>query len=832
MQSLTFMEAKLGRLCKTVRPDAIEPYPMAAQFRSHLEAVATPENLLDALRRHAAAGHCLHVGNLTNQLTDWGRRAGLADRSGLLQWIVIDVDKLEMRELPTTWDEQALADVAERVVAYLNHPALDGVSYVAQAATKLGLVPNHVSLHLFFLLAAPVRSHEAKDWLKRLNFNNDNIRRAIRLSANGFALTYPIDISCADTARLIYLAAPNFVGLTDPFANPDSRFTLVSKQRPRLDLLGDQLQISRQITNIEQTERRVKRDLRAAAGLNPGEQERIRSTNIHGQNVELLTNPNRGTLIYVSQRTTPPTREGDKPRTFLYYNLNDGDSAAYYHEAGRPELILNFKGEPAFRWADVDPESYERYCAENAILIAQADPINVFMVINQLDDRIYKVWHDHGRDAVTVVQSSREQIKDFYAEYGKVEPTFLPTWQIAFSPDNNTRVDYVDKTINQFNPTKYMKQHDNLIGNVADMLCIGANELWKTLCPNTWMLIDHVSGNASAEEQDLFINWLAFIWQRRRKAQTAWIFQGEEGTGKGTLFDKIIEPLFGVQNTTMRTNHIFNDGFDSWRAKALIIALDEFELPANNSSDAALAKLRNWITEERTAVRAMRKVAEDTPLYDNYLMFSNRHNILRIPEGDRRFNIFPRQERRLNTICDTKALYDALDDELDLFANVLHFWQVDENRAMTAHMNHAKLTARAAGFTTTDEFALALKHGDIEFFAQVFDVTPHMNALAENQMARAAVTRAILHLNETVFITTAEMTAIYNALNDGRMNAMHFGKMISRHGIEAIRANVDSRRQRGYSVTFHADTQTVESLQAYVRRQMDQQFSVIQGART
>lgn len=821
MLRLTFMAAKLGRLCKTVRPTGIEPYPNAAQFKSHLQAVGNLDQMLAALRTHAAQGHCLLVGELTTPLNDWGRRAGLANRNAPLSWLVVDVDRLSFSGLPEVWTEPALADVAEQVIAKLDHPALDGASYIAQAATKLGLAPNRASLHLFFLLEKPVRAHEAKEWLKRLNLTSDTLQQNIGLSANGFALTWPVDLSCADVGRLIYLAPPFFDGVANPFPDDSQRFVLVRKRKERLDLAEDDLRVAKRITNVEHAERRLKRDLRAAAGLNPSERERLRTVTLGGRTIELLTNPNKGAL-----------RFAHKARGYCYYNLNDGDSASYYHEEGRPDIIHNFKGEPSFRWGDVDPAGYEAYCNENAALIAKADPVNVFMVVNQHDDKIYKVWHDHEHDSVTVVQSSRDQVKDFYAEYGKVEPIFLPTWRIEFTPDSTTRVDYLDKTINQFNPTPFMRDNENRIGNVSDMLKTGAYDLWATLCPSIAMLLKHVSGDAPPEEQDLFINWLAFIFQKRRKTQTMWIFQGTEGTGKGTLFDRVLEPIFGVANTTMRTNHVFNDGFDAWRAKTLLIALDEFELPANNSSDAALAKLRNWVTEERTAVRAMRKIAEDTPLYENYIAFSNRHNILRIPEGDRRFNIFPRQEKRLNTVCNTYDLYNTIDDELGLFANVLHYWQVDDKQAMEAHTNHAKLAARAAGFTTTDEFALAMKHGEIDFFTEVFNLQPSSQHLAENQAARHAVSRAILNMGEPTFITASEMAAIYNTMNDSRMNPMHFGKMIARHGIESVRLRADGRQQRGFNLTLRADSQHVETLQAFVRRQQEgQPFSVVEGGR-
>jgi hypothetical protein len=38
-------------------------------------------------------------------------------------------------------------------------------------------------------------------------------------------------------------------------------------------------------------------------------------------------------------------------RGFVYFNLNGGDSWAYYHPIDNPTFIRNFKGEPMYRTA-------------------------------------------------------------------------------------------------------------------------------------------------------------------------------------------------------------------------------------------------------------------------------------------------------------------------------------------------------------------------------------------------------------------------------------------------------------------------------------------------
>lgn len=820
MLSLTFLQAKIGRLAKVVRPDQIEPYPMAAQFKSELQAVATAQEFHAALQHHAALGHCLHVGDLTRPLNDWGRRAGLVDRSSRAHWFVLDIDKLQTTFAhPPQWTADTLQAAARHVLEVIDAdgpPALSRTTCVAQATTKTGLQPGTLSMHLFFLLAEPTHAHQIKAWLKHLNFTNDTFLDSIHLSSNGFALCYPVDISCADHGRLVYISPPIFSGAPDPFASPEDRIVLVPNASPRFDLLAHSGTVNP--NRLTATERRKKRELREAAGYNPNETEKLRTVNLANRTVELLLNPQQGKL-----------HPAGTARGFCYYNLNDGDSGAYYHEEGRPDIIHNFKGEPAFRWADLDLEGYTAYCEEHADLIATVDPINTFVVVSRNDDRIFKVWHDHQNDTVTLVATTRPQVADFYAEYGKVEPPFLPTWVVEYAPGDNTRVDYTGKTINLFNPSQYMKNGENLIGDLADQMTVGSREIWGALCPGISFLINHMSGGAAPAEQDAFINWLAFIWQFRRKAKTAWIFQGEEGTGKGSLFHEVLQPLFGYQNAVMQQNNVLFDTFDAWRANTLLVAFDEFEIPGNSQGDRALARLRNWITDERGAVRAMHKMAADSPLFENYILFSNRHNILRIPEGDRRYNIFPRQERKLAHACDTVELYRQIAEELPLFASMLHWWKVDEALTREVRQTDAKVATREAAYTTSDEFALALKHGELDYFTQLFDVTPDIHALAEDQLARSTVHAMIQNANNPMFVSIGQLTALFNVLNGTSLKPIACGKMLSRHGLTPTRYYDNGVRLRGYEITFRATAEILHNLKALVARTANQHFQVIDG---
>lgn len=795
--NLTFLQSKVGRLAKTVQPDGILPYPLAAQFLSHHSTVENVADLATELQRHARLGHCLHVGDLSAPLTSWGRRAGLANRQSSLHWFVLDIDGLSVPFTPTRpIGAEQFADIADYVMATLGIADLYDVSYVAQASTKLGLTNDTVSMHVFFLLDGPVTPVQLKTWLKHVNVTNTTLHNNLRLSSTGHALVWPLDISCADPGRLIYVASPAFHGIDDPFAHPDARIVAVTKRHAALSA-----DVIRNTEYSERTERRIRATLRESAGLNPRENPRMKTITINGERTELLLNPARGVL-----------RPSHAARSYCYYNLNDGDSGAYYHHEARPEIIYNFKGEPAIRWQDVDPEGYEAYCKEHAETIARADPINTFMVIDRDSDQIFKVWHNHEDKLVACVASDKTKIEDFYTENGKIAPEFLHTWSIEYNPTSDYQVDYTGRTINTFRASPLMQR--GIVEVPGEPLTIASAAIVSRMCPSIWYTIDHVAGN-DRECVARFLNWLAYIVQHKNKTQTAWVFQGVEGTGKGTLYDEVLSKVLGEDNTTMRRSISLTDQFDAWRKNKLLVAFDEFQVENNTQGRALISTLRNWITEERASIRAMRREGTDTNLYENYVFFSNMHNMIPLPETDRRYNICPRQDRVLSADCDTNVLYANIRNEVAAFSSLLQCWEIDENAVRVCINNQAKQLAREASRTMPEEFTAALTSGNLDYLLQLTDAnrnnTGHEDILALDH-AQRTLREFVRHRHENRVYPIADLCNLYNVLYSQRMPVIAFAKMVSRLGLKTDRLTHNGERVRGCLLRMHRTELTQDEL--------------------
>ena len=181
--------------------------------------------------------------------------------------------------------------------------------------------------------------------------------------------------------------------------------------------------------------------------------------------------------------------------------------------------------------------------------------------------------------------------------------------------------------------------------NVPTLTYGTAVEFVETV-PNISNLIKHILGDGVTEFEH-FINWLAYIYQKKSKTMTAWIFTGVPGTGKGLFVHKVLKTLFCEQQAPMRSLEHIEEHFNLYMRTALFLVVDEFRMASSGSVGKMADKLKHQITEPNLTIRAMRTNQIELPSYCNFLFLTNRADAVKIEEGDRRYNVGPRQEQRL-----------------------------------------------------------------------------------------------------------------------------------------------------------------------------------------
>lgn len=804
MPLITFLRPSGTRkFCKRFLKDKTEPYPPISAVSSHtVDHPLTETGLhqrIAAYRNASEAGESILKGNLTKELRNESR-AGHTKKDELTHSVWLDIDGITV---PNSIDlENCDSDVVAEACEYaltLLPACFQNVSYIGHASSSFGVKKGEVSLHLEFLLATPIAPRALKNVLFGLNFLNEELADQLTLTATGTALHYIVDPCLADNARMITIAAPEFVDTKNPFIADRDRFTLVKKIHPLLDLSSVLTACSPEY--IANQQKKIIKHLRSVAGL-PAKKERTVPLGFQGNQIRVCANPDQAIMEYAWHSDE-----------FVYYNIHRGahrgDSSAYYVRLDNPEIVFNFKNEPFFRFKDVDEDAYnehlERFVNTSDLSETRFQPM-VFrdfktdLQYNALIDRQKNVIHEYA------VTARRQSLEEFMLQHGEIMPDLLETMDFEFRPDDPRTLD-LNATprpfINRFAKSEYMRAHEGVSKTIRYDDILDAFEK----CPAILLILMSAMGN----DRDCvrhFIHWFAYIFQTRKRADTAWIFQGTFGTGKGAIGNLIVQPLLGPRYVTCIRNDELDEKFNAWAQESLMVVVDEFEIGDSKNDKALMARLKNLITEDEVAIRAMRTDTKKSKNYCNFIFNSNGYEVITLYEKDRRWNVCPRQETPLEVTWPNvkNEVRDAVAGELDQFAQLLSQVRVEEHRAKSVIENAARQDLIALSETTIDAFCHALKFGDMDYFAEVLGRpnSLHNDMLIPAKLVIKRIIRECGH-GDPIRLDMNEICALYNAALEANQTNAKIGKTLSARGIATTKMKIDRRVVRALQITVGYD---------------------------
>jgi len=787
---LTFLEAANGqRLSKRHCPkNGFTPYPHVKNVTSHEHDIPTDSTGLSMLetliRDHGQQGHCLLKGNLKRSIQNESR-AGKTDRIGYSNLLVLDIDGITMpgHTNPKLFTQKDVSTLAKAVMRELP-PEVQDCSFIAQASASLGLKGDKVSLHIFILLEHAMPAKAVKLWLQNSNFESQLFASQLELSSNGHSLKYPLDASVADNSKLIFIAPPTFEdGTHDPFGSSSERIVRVSGLSETLDLAGLMNNISPEVVHQKSNEHKNK--LRVARGFN-AKKERLTIATVDNKSEEILTNPDRMS-IQITDDTNPP---------YIRCNVNGGDSNAYYFKIEDPTYMYNFKGEPIWSIEAADPDFYKSLFDHYQEEMAKEGRANFPIAMRDFyTDTYYNGVFDPNlnqfSDDFPLMPCSSASIEGFMRSHGRSKPDFVPDARVIFDPasnDEGVNLANVPYHINMFRKTEYM-----LSTREHEPLSMGDSAKIADSCPLIYKLMTHILGGQNLEVEH-FTNWLAYIFQTKRKAMTAWVLQGVPGTGKGIFYTKVLRPLFGNEHVPMRALQNIEEQFNLYMRQALFLVVDEFHMASANAGTMKIAdKLKNAITENTMTIRAMRSNQVEMPNYTNFIFLTNRMDAVKIEEGDRRYNIAPRQEQKLEHVY--PEVIDGIDDistELHKFAALLRNYKVNKQLVRTPIANNAKAQMAQVTMSVMEEFFAAVRHGNLGVFLDILDIS------LTNVMQGQEITTAQRFVKQWVaesqwphsVIPMEHLRVVYGVLTDDRLSQREFQKKAARCGVTKERKRV------------------------------------------
>ena len=809
---LNFLEAARNRpIAKQYTSEGVVPYPNVKKLTSHTYYVEPNANGLDdalqLFRSHARQGHAFLKGNLLKPLENESRANQVA-KHDLTQLLVIDIDALPVNNIPGTPITAAkLEMVANEIRSELPDP-LPNVSCIAHAGSSMGLDEDKVSMHLIFMLSRAVGPQGMKEWLTSLNFSIQKFSKHLTLSKQNHNLKYLIDPALANNTHLLLIANPTFSGIDSPFDSGDDRWTLIEGQKHTVDLVPLLSDVCPEQNN--QQAEKILNEVRKKRGLPKFKPQHKTMLGKDGNNVQVISNPDKMIVEYAY--------ENDE---FVYFNVNGGDSNAYFVPKHNPDIVYNFKNEPYFELAKASPSIYDWFQDKYAETIRQFNGTTPVIIRDFYDDKHYACDIDVEEDRVErMAEIQRSNVSDWLAGLGHSVPDPIETWDIRFDPQSDEVYLPQYRVLNLYQKSDYLRKPPQLLDKYYVKMG-EAKDALSEICPSIFKIIYHIVGSMDYEFE-YFINWLAAAFQLRAKLTTTWVFSGVPGTGKGVFYDKILRPLIGEDYADRKRIDHLEDKFNAYLEKTLFMVYDEFRLSDSKQDMRILNHIKDELVAETGTIRGMRNNPVTRQLYTNYLFFSNHTDAIRIEEGDRRFNIAPPQNKKLFTVYpELEKEMDRLQDELPQFASFIINYQYNEHCARTVLENDAKESMKEAALGWHEQFCLALRRGDIDYFIDdiMFDFQESdVSAVFLQKSAQKIVAHWIESAikQEQIVIPVVHLHTVYSALAPQQITSKKFATLLTRNDVLLDRFQVNGKRERSTITTFFSKARSNKELQELI----------------
>ncbi|MDR3626197.1 MAG: DUF5906 domain-containing protein [Ignavibacteriaceae bacterium] len=305
-----------------------------------------------------------------------------------------------------------------------------------------------------------------------------------------------------------------------------------------------------------------------------------------------------------------------------------------------------------------------------------------------------------------------------YCHFNDINPAckiFLPRVKIIFDPAKQSGLQ--KEYFNMFQESDYLKGH-----NKTQPLISGDEVLMRM--EKETPVIYEIMMNLFGESEYLkgFLNWHAVILQHRIKLDTAWLITSkEEGIGKGLMFDRILQPLYGKRQSMLVLGNNMAKNFNSQDQNLWLKVFDEVYSPGNAKENLARKEWLKYIITAREQTIELKGIDSfQVQNHMNLILYSNNECPIFLGSKDRRFNVI-RNENAKKTIelsfyRNNVDMQECIEVELERLADLLLSYDSDIDSANTAIDSIAKDKLKEVTADEYEEFAKALVDRDETFF--------------------------------------------------------------------------------------------------------------------
>lgn len=703
-------------------------YPIVKNFTSHEEPITSLIDLYKAIAKHSKLNHCMLKGKLTKALVN-EPRAGATKTTDMSNLALIDLDAS-----PYKTPEDFMQA----------HPVLKNVSYIVQYSASQGIYKDALlSCHIFIMLDKPMQAPALKNWLYALNVENNTNKSALNLSRTAATLRYPIDVTTCQNDKLIYIAPPELgKGVVCKLPAGD-RIQYIKK--PQLTLKT--ADISKQ---APEAVRKMLRTILDELRINAGYTKLTTATKWLGE-YHIQTKPGEAQITGIKY---------DDDAGFVRFNLNGGDSWAYYHPYSSYEFIHSFKDpDTHFLTKELLPHYYKE-CKQEEIELNETPTEEGDLLLAFRDLKSANYWNGtwNAKQHKLTLHRAKDttQLSHFLMANGRPAGfgDFVPVWRMEFNPKAKYIVNLEKKQLNTYVETDYLRAKHFKITDI------------NKACPTIMKVIKSaVSGNEDNEILEFTLNWLAVLFQKRGKTNTALVLTGTYGTGKNLLVENIIRPLLGAKYVAIRRAVELEENWTGWLEEALVAFVDEIHIPASMKKDKIMADLFFQITGSTGTYRNMHSMSYEGPNYTCFIFSSNHTDPVKVEQNDRRFNFGQYQTEKL--VITNDEIYIKIPKELQDFCSYLMTRKADVELAASIMDHQTRDNVIAASKTSLDEIGDVLKKGNLE---SLWNSMPDLNLLAELHGANNAVASAFANLVSREIYLTFRERSTYRMINNRKVH--------------------------------------------------------------
>ena len=150
------------------------------------------------------------------------------------------------------------------------------------------------------------------------------------------------------------------------------------------------------------------------------------------------------------------------------------------------------------------------------------------------------------------------------------------------------------------------------------------------------MFLSHVAFTLERPaEQDLFLDWMAYIYQNPgKRVGWAMLLQGAPGTGK-SYFGNVFEELLGSNVRSLDTQAI-SGRFTGWAHGSLVTVVEEIRIAGTNKYEI-LDKLKPIISNSTIQIEEKGRDHRTVPNFTSYLLLTNHKDAVPLGDGERRY---------------------------------------------------------------------------------------------------------------------------------------------------------------------------------------------------